>query len=261
MNPPRGREAALAGIVLLLLAAVPFLPFLPQDQGYHHFADGRALFGVANALDTLSNVPFVLAGLAGICMLMSGRLHLPGPAGTAAAWVFFAGLIATGLASAWYHHAPSDAGLASDRYGMVIAFAGALGMAAAQKVGQRAAWLTTALALACGPTAVLWWRHSGNVAPYVVMQFGGMLVLVVTLLWRSTAPGPNWGALVVAYALAKVFEAADFQVFELTAHLVSGHTLKHLLAACAALAVIWPLRRGCHAPLMKQAGLPGFLKS
>jgi len=50
-------------------------------------------------------------------------------------------------------------------------------------------------------------------------------------------------------------------VFELTAHLVSGHTLKHLLAACAALAVIWPLRRGCHAPLMKQAGLPGFLKS
>jgi hypothetical protein len=250
------RETALAIIVLLLSAALPLMPLMAQDQDYHHFADSRAYLGMPNALDTLSNLPFVIAGLAGLVLLASGRLRTPGPAASAAVTVFFLGFIATGAGSAWYHHSPNDTGLALDRYGMVIAFAGALGTAAACKVSQRAGWAMLALALVAGPGSVAWWVHTGNLAPYAVLQFGGMLLLAATLFWRADVSGPNWAALMAAYAIAKGCEAADFQIFELTGHLISGHSLKRLVAACAALAVITPaLRVAKPAPDSQNGGL------
>ena len=243
MDRRETREIILSIVTLALLAAIPWLPHVPQDPGYHRFADTRTLFGIANAMDTLSNLAFIGVGLTGVWLLLSGRLPPATSAAGATAGLFFMGLVATGLGSGWYHAQtpPDDAGLAVDRYGMVIAFAGVLGLAAAHKVSERAGWSMGWLAVVAGPAAVWWWTQHGNLAPYAVMQFGGMLVLVMILFWRSGSAGPNWGLLVGCYALAKVFEAADAQIFHLTAQIVSGHTLKHLAAAGAGVAVIMPL--------------------
>ena len=157
----------------------------------------------------------------------------------------------------WYHGQvpPNDAGLAIDRYGMVIAFAGTLGLAAAHKVSERAGWCDRMDR--AGGRAILGVvvdRSRATIAPYAVLQFGGMALLGVNpVLARRTddahAIGPNWGMLIGAYALAKVFEAADGQIWELTSHTLSGHSLKHVAAACVALAVITPLyRRGQRRP-------------
>jgi hypothetical protein len=48
----------------------------------------------------------------------------------------------------------------------------------------------------------------------------------------------RWLPVLAAYGVAKVFEANDHAIFELTGHILSGHTLKHLVAALAALPVI-----------------------
>lgn len=231
------REQILSALVGLLLLAALFAPHTPQDPAYHRFADARTWLGVPHATDSLSNLGFIAVGLWGL--LGRRAAAWPAPLGAFAA-VFFAGLVLTGLGSFWYHLAPDDAGLAWDRHGMVIAFAGVLGMAAAQKVGRRAGLALGGLALVLGPASVLWWQWSGNVAPYGVMQFGGMALVLWLLFLRSGTAGPNWAALIGAYALAKVFELQDQAVFALTGQLVSGHTLKHLAAACAGLAVILP---------------------
>ena len=40
-----------------------------QDQDYHRFADGRALLGMENAADVLSNIPFIVVGAMGLVFM------------------------------------------------------------------------------------------------------------------------------------------------------------------------------------------------
>jgi len=59
----------------------------------------------------------------------------------------------------------------------------------------------------------------------------------------------RWWAVLLIYVLAKGLEHGDQTVFAWTDHRVSGHTLKHLVAACAAwpvIAALWRTRRHHH---------------
>lgn len=47
----------------------------------------------------------------------------------------------------------------------------------------------------------------------------------------------RWGIVMVIYALAKGFEIYDCSIFELTQKQLSGHSMKHIVAAFAALPV------------------------
>src|SRR6266516_865147 len=49
-------------------------PAMPQDPLYHQFADRRSILGIANGLNVLSNIPFLLVGIAGCrAVLASAR--------------------------------------------------------------------------------------------------------------------------------------------------------------------------------------------
>ena len=52
----------------------------------------------------------------------------------------------------------------------------------------------------------------------------------------------RWRVVIALYAVAKVLELADHQVWELTGHVVSGHSLKHVVASLAAWPVLAALR-------------------
>jgi len=237
------RERILAGLVLLLALAACALPFIAQDEGFHQFVDTRSWLGIPNAQNVLSNLPFALAGMAGLSLLALRRLRTPGAAFSTHLALFFGGLIATAVCSAWYHASPASSHLALDRMGMVLAFAGTFGLLATDKVSARAGWCMAGLMLAAGPASVLWWQVTGNLAPYAVVQFGGMLLLLLAaLLWREPG-GPRWGWVLALYAAAKVCEVYDYEIYAWTAHIVSGHALKHIVAAGTALAVMRPLMR------------------
>ncbi len=229
---------ALAGLAVLG-------PVLPADLHQHGFADQRSLLGIPCALDVLSNLPFAVAGIWGLAWLARrGRGALDG-ATRALAGLFFTGLLLTAVGSGVYHWRPDDAGLLWDRLGMVLPFAGLLGLAAAGRVSARAGWAAAGAVLLAGPAAVLWWAHSGNLLPWAVVQLGGMLVVLAlaALPRRATGLAVHLGAVIAFYGVAKLFEAADHAVLEATGGWVSGHSLKHLIAAGAALPVLDALAR------------------
>ena len=237
-NLSRAEAGLLLGMAALLALAL-FGPVLPASAHQHTLADQRALWGIPCALDVLSNLPFAIAGLWGLVALRRvapGMLDAPS---RALASLFFAGLVCTAAGSALYHWQPQDAGLLWDRLGMVLPFAGLLGLAGASRVSARAGAAAAGTVLLAGPLAVLWWSHSGNLLPWAVVQLGGMLVVLALacLPRRDGALALHLGAVMALYALAKLFEAADHAVFEATGQAVSGHSLKHVLAAAAA----WPV--------------------
>ena len=237
-NLSRAEAGLLLGMAALLALAL-FGPVLPASAHQHTLADQRALWGIPCALDVLSNLPFAIAGLWGLVTLRRvapGMLDAPS---RALASLFFAGLVCTAAGSALYHWQPQDAGLLWDRLGMVLPFAGLLGLAGASRVSARAGAAAAGTVLLAGPLAVLWWSHSGNLLPWAVVQLGGMLVVLALacLPRRDGALALHLGAVMALYALAKLFEAADHAVCEATGQAVAGHSLKHVLAAAAA----WPV--------------------
>jgi hypothetical protein len=256
------RERGLLFTFALLTLIAFFGPALPAvDVALAAaFADDRAWHGLPNAMDVLSNMPFVVIGFLGLYRLNRiDRSHqealaefpLAPPASDPpdntldCAWLFFAGLIATAAGSAFYHLMPDAPRLAADRAGMAVAFAGLIGIAVCERVSQRAGWPVAWFVLTAGLLAAEVCQETGNVMPWALVQFGGM-ALVLTLALATPmrgAVGLKLGWVILFYALAKVFELADQPIYEATRHMVSGHTLKHLAASLAGLPVLLALRK------------------
>jgi hypothetical protein len=227
----------LACLILLVLAGVA--PPLPQHAHYHQFADQRSWLGIPHAMDVLGNLPFAMLGMAGLACLWCQPAKVVGRAQYLLAALFFSGLVLTAFCSAAYHWRPDDARLALDRSGMVVAFAGLLGLAVAGHLSARSGMLLALAVLVLGPLSVWIWSATGNVLPWGLLQFSGMVLLLVLARVKvlAGALAIRWGVLIIIYAAAKVLELEDQAVYELGAQLVSGHSLKHVVAAFAA----WPV--------------------
>jgi thiamine transporter ThiT len=212
----------------------------------HPFVDARVWWGIPNALDVLSNLPFIGMGVWGFYALH--RAPAVSVATRQAATVFFTGLLLTCLSSSFYHWAPDAWGLAIDRAGMAVAFAGVLGLAVAEKVSQRAAPWVWGSVLAAGMLAIMVNFAAGVVAPWAVVQFGGMGVVLWAAAQRAHGGasehslGIRWTVLIAIYIVAKLLELGDEAVFHASQETVSGHSLKHIAASLAALPVIHALR-------------------
>jgi hypothetical protein len=240
----RGEIGLLIAACLGLLIAI-FGPSVAQPAHYHAFADQRVLLGLPLAMDVLSNLPFAIAAVWGLLAShrspsLANSLGDKSQAALAAlSALFFGGLLVTAICSGYYHLQPDNPTLAIDRLGMVIAFAGLLGVAVADRVSSRAGIATAGLVLATGPLTVGIWADSGNLLPWVLLQGGGMLLIALLAVCRPLKD--SWGLhllpVVIVYAAAKLFEVGDHQVFEWTHGMISGHSLKHIVAAFAA----WPV--------------------
>lgn len=224
------RTEVLFGVFLLFLFLISFfLPELKQNQNYHNFADTRAFFGIPNTMDTLSNVAFLLPLLFWITKTPAEIQQLSLKISTN---IFLIGMLLTSFGSIYYHLNPNDETLVYDRLGMSVAFTGVLGMLAACRVSNPVSLLTIIFLIIFAPLSVIVWKISGNLTYYAVLQFGGILLILFTLFFtKMNENEPKFIALLIFYGLAKLTEAFDIQIFNLTFGIISGHTLKHLLVA------------------------------
>ncbi len=252
-NTPTGGGLAWAELGLLLACAAALVlavcgPSVPQMAHYHAFADQRGLWGVPHFMDVLSNLPFAIAGVWGLVVLRRKGNAARGVQKTLAA-LFFCGLLVTAVCSSLYHLQPGNQSLALDRLGMVVAFAGLLGLAVADRISGRAGAKLAAAVLVAGPASVMVWANTGNLLPWGVLQGGGMVLLVALMACKPKAGA--WGvpvaAVVAWYAVAKLLELSDHQIFAYTNGWVSGHSLKHAVAALAA----WPVIGIMHNAIKK----------
>lgn len=214
-------------------------------------ADERPLAGIPNGLNVVSNAPFAVVGLLGLATVSSRRRRAPAFRDPWERWPYaalFAGMGLTAIGSSFYHLAPDNARLVWDRLPMTLGFMGLLTAVIAERIGVRAARRAFWPLLAAGAASVGYWywtdlRGAEDLRFYGFVQFGS-LAIVLLLLVVYPDPYRNRAYLfagVGAYVAAKLFEAADRQIFAL-GNVVSGHTLKHLAAAAGAGIVIAMLR-------------------
>jgi predicted membrane channel-forming protein YqfA (hemolysin III family) len=234
--PARGwRIGVLVAVAVVAIVVAAVIPPIRQDLAYHDFADRRPMLGLPYGLNVLSNVGFLLAG--GWALIRVARATLPAWE-RAAGFVFALGLLLTGLGSAWYHAWPSNATLVWDRLPLSALFPTVFAVAIGDRVSVVAGRLLLA-PLALGAVAsVVWWQRTDDLRAYAVAQFLPLLLipLMLVLLPGRRAAGPLVAGLVL-YAIGKLAELADHGILGLGG-LLSGHTLKHLLAAGAAMLIV-----------------------
>ncbi len=162
--------------------------------------------------------------------------------------LFFLALGATSFGSTWYHLAPDNASLFWDRLPMSVCYAALLAAVIAERYSVQAGIRLLAPLTVAGAATVFYWRWSeaasvGNLLPYFAFQV--YAILAVLLLMRLFPPRYTCSAdlfkAVALYGAALAAELLDHPIYAL-GQIVSGHTLKHLLAALAVYQVVRMLR-------------------
>lgn len=240
----RPRTIFLIVLSATVIVAVFFIDPIPQDLSYHEFADTRLLLGVPNFWNVVSNFPFLLVGGAGL--YYSRSKNRPGvlPELDPAYRVFFVGIFLTGLGSSYYHYAPGNDTLVWDRLPMTIGFMGLTTIIIGEHISLSTAKRLLIPLLFVGAASVAYWAitensGSGDLRPYVIVQFLPMLLVpLILLMFRSVYDNVNFfWIIIVLYALSKLFEFFDSDVYEIGG-LISGHSLKHFVAAIAPLVLL-----------------------
>jgi hypothetical protein len=251
------RTRWIVGFTILCIAAAFLLPAVPQSLEYHHFADHRDVFGIHNFLDVVSNLGFLVAGIAGLVVVFGGRARFESRSERWPYAVFFVGALLTALGSGYYHLAPNNESLFWDRLPMTIAFMGLVSSQIVDRISIRAGLALLVPMLLVGAASVIYWEATeragaGNVLPYGILQgYSVVIVLLLAMLSPSRYTRGNDLYWVFGwYVLSKLLETFDAQVLAL-GRVFSGHTLKHVAAAIASFTVCYMLT---HRTLQEPGG-------
>lgn len=221
--------AVLCFIILMLIT-----PSIPQSQEYHDFADQRQFLGIPNALNVISNFPFLVVGLVGLILCYHANYFKFSLQGELWGWTcFFVGVAAVAFGSAYYHLEPNDARLVWDRLPMTIAFTSIVAIFIIERIDERKGSVSIIPLVLAGVVSILYWRFFDDLRPYGLVQFVPCVAIPVmaVLLPPMYTHSTYWLWAAGFYLIAKVEEAADKPIYSWTHHIVSGHTIKHLCAA------------------------------
>jgi len=236
----RNKKVGLWLVILITLGAVVALlnhgP-ISQDLNYHGFADRRVLWGISNFFDVLSNLAFVLVGLLGLYKT-SGKGSINIITENSVSYkVFFIGVALIGVGSGYYHLSPSNATLIWDRIPMTIAFMAMTSIIIGEFISPRLGAILLTPLVSIGVLSVLYWHWTeaagrGDLRPYILVQYLPMLLIPVILVCFNSAftRVSGYWLLFSAYVIAKLFEHFDRDIYAASGF-VSGHTLKHVVAA------------------------------
>ncbi|SHE20874.1 ceramidase domain-containing protein [methanotrophic endosymbiont of Bathymodiolus puteoserpentis (Logatchev)] len=225
----------IAGLLVFVISTDP----IPQDLVYHLLIDQRKWFIVPNFANIISNLPFATIGLSGLFLVLKNKE-------ISISWyLFFIGLFLVAPGSSYYHLQPNNQTLLWDRLPMTICFMSLFSALCAENISSHYEKFILPIAISLGLSSVIYWYYTDDLRFYALIQFGALLSIPLILSLYKSQYSHNYYLLygLLFYLLAKVFELNDSFIFELTAHLLSGHTIKHLLAAAATYCVYLMLKK------------------
>ena len=229
-----------------MIIAVAMADPVAQDPLYYRFADQRTLAQIPNFMNVMSNLPFLVVGILGWrFVLRNPDVVLPG---TKSSWtIFFLGIALTAFGSGYFHLDPGKDTLVWDRLPMAISFMSLVSIVAAEYCSPAVGRKTLLPLLLAGLASVVYWACTeslgrGDLRPYAVVQFLPMILIpLVIILYRSRSDlGRYLWWMIGFYVAAKVFEQLDATLYA-AGHLLSGHTLKHLVASLAPFCLVYGL--------------------
>ena len=243
----RARIGVLVASAVAAIVAAMLIDRFDEPVTYYRFADTRSILGVRNFMDVVSNLGFLIVGVLGLAHLRGGEVRWPFA-------VFFGAVVLTTFGSAYFHlepllgdGTPNSARMFWDRLPIAVAFMALLAAFVADRVHARAGLVLLPLLVAAGVAATLHWYATfdgaaGDLRFYALVQ-AYPAVAIVLMCWLfpgRRSHGRYVLYMLCSYAVAKAFETYDSEVYDLLT--ISGHTIKHLLAAVAAYAVLAMLR-------------------
>jgi hypothetical protein len=233
---------SLPVLVLLFVVAAALAIYGPimTPDGYFDFVDKRLILGIPNFGDVVSNVPFLPVGLLGVYLTRRyARGATVNSAYMTALVGLFASVAAVALGSGYFHLSPGELRISLDRLPIAIAAGCLFSALAIERLGlsrmQGYILLIGAIALSIISVIVSW--QSGDLRLYLFCQLapilGGLLLITVYRLDRPGITATRVILMIGLYGVAKATEVYDQEIYE-TLLVVSGHNLKHLFAAAAA---------------------------
>lgn len=225
--------------VAILCAAPAFIgwsmllthPIL-QNPWYHDFADQRTIFGIANFWNVVSNVAFLLVAALGLKAFRS-RSAFSEKWEASAYGLLLAGAAMVALGSSYYHLSPNSDTLFWDRLPMTIVFMSLFATTIGERIDMRIGRLSLIPLLAIGIASVIYWKTTGDLRFYAVVQFYPMLAIPLLLICRPARYSHELCAvaMIALYPIAKLAELFDHQLAFVTT--TGGHPWKHVIAAAA----------------------------
>lgn len=245
----------LGGLSIAVMMAALLLPPVAQPIDYHQFADQRSFLNIPNFNDVVSNLAFLLSGGAGLVFLIHVyqvpvQKAFRNKVECLPYGVLFLSVTASGLGSMVYHWAPDNAYLLWDRLPIAMGITALLAATLAERVSTALGLWSLPCLVTLGGLSVLYWhwteqQGAGNLNFYIVTQFYSILLIVLLSLFYPSCytHEKDIYQVIAVYAVAKLAEILDMQIYSLTGYFISGHTLKHLLAALAVYRIVKTLQK------------------
>ena len=205
----------IKSLILIAIALIAvFITFsfvepVPQDPGYHAFADSQTFWRVPNALDVLSNIPLAIVGLLGIITTGKRLRHNSFNATVFQYLVFFSGVFLTGFGSLYYHLAPSNETLIWDRLPITILSIGFFCSVISEMVSPKASLILVGPLLLIGIGSVLYWNYTeslgcGDLRLYGIVQFLPLILMALILLMYKLPE--NYLPYIIALIIFRAYE-------------------------------------------------------
>ncbi|MGF1702270.1 ceramidase [Photobacterium makurazakiensis] len=250
------RYGLLVAIAIALAGLAFFFSPIHQSRNFYQYADQRVILAIPHFWNVISNSGFILVGVLGLHHTVRRIEHVPNH--SIAYQLFFLSLIAAFAGSSAYHFSPNAFTLMLDRIPITIGFICLYCIVIAECISQELSKRMFPLLLAYGIISVIYWYMTdvstgrGNMAAYVLVQVLPIIhIPLIILLYPSRYSHSRFYLYALGwYVLAKGAESNDEEIYQLLGETVSGHSIKHILAAIAGYCIYlgWKKRnkKPCH---------------